>query len=108
MDAASPSSDTGPSEYVGYLIATKLEPRSNLSEREAMLHIEMDDLLVALDEILAVHVTGRTLLSLAQRLWQPHTSRKRTGSQEKNRQASPSTLSVRQARLWKSPPGRVA
>jgi hypothetical protein len=29
----------------------------NFSEREAMLHIEMDDLLVALDEILVVHVT---------------------------------------------------
>ena len=56
MDAASPSTDTGPFEYLGYLIATKVEARSNLSQREAMLHIEMDDLLVAPDEILVVHV----------------------------------------------------
>ncbi len=56
VDATAPSTDTGPFEYLGYLIATKVEARPDLFEREALLHIETDDLLVALDEILAVHV----------------------------------------------------
>ena len=82
MGAAAPSTDTGLFEYHAHLIATKVEPRPNFSEREAMLHIEMDDLLVALDEILVVHVTRRALLSLPQRSWQPHPTRRREGWQE--------------------------
>jgi hypothetical protein len=56
VDATAPSTDTDPFEYLAHPFATKVEPRPNLSEGETFFHIETDDLLVALDEILALHV----------------------------------------------------